>query len=453
MGILELILMIYAWKKGWKWMTFLPLALTFLVIFVSYFLVGYGAGISGGNLTQGGLATLKPIAGVCELCMLIALFYMARNKPKPKMPRQEPIKLSLTLEDVKDATPEEPPKKESQLPEKDRTSLIDNASYRKKRNPFLIGVFVLLILISLILLIIYIRNQSNKEVVGFNPPNDKRVEDSSKSSDKELVDFANSINKMCPYMIDKETRLDNVNPFNDYGLQFNYTLINHVKDSLVIKTLNNPSVISALINKIKTSPELKKYRDKNLTWIYTYFDKNGTFIDRITITSKQYGNTTSNETFITPKSWYTKTYSGIIISTPEKLDPATYNMSEFEMSALSKVEMYEFISDNYAIMILYMKSIRSNAKYNFEKGFKSSIDNIVNALNGTNLVFNFVDSQDDKSKENYGTFKIGEKIMEYSQSAYRNDKDEIGTITIYGLQSDQMRQMIKRINGSIKYDF
>ena len=31
--------------------------------------------------------------------------------------------------------------------------------------------------------------------------------------DTELVSFANDINKMCPYMIDKETRLDNVNPF------------------------------------------------------------------------------------------------------------------------------------------------------------------------------------------------------------------------------------------------
>lgn len=42
-----------------------------------------------------------------------------------------------------------------------------------------------------------------------------------------------------------------------------------------------------ILDKIKTSPTLSRYLNKNLTWIYSYNDKNGDFIFKITYTPEQ----------------------------------------------------------------------------------------------------------------------------------------------------------------------
>lgn len=103
------------------------------------------------------------------------------------------------------------------------------------------------------------------------------------SPDRAILKFTKDMNKHCPTMIDLETRLDRVYALADNSLQFNYTLINRVKDSLAIgnlKTFMEP----VILKKIKTSPALSKYLNKNLTWIYSYNDKNGDFIFKIIYT-------------------------------------------------------------------------------------------------------------------------------------------------------------------------
>jgi hypothetical protein len=107
------------------------------------------------------------------------------------------------------------------------------------------------------------------------------------SPDKDVLKFTKEMNKHCPTMIDLETRLDQVNALADNTLHFNYTLIYRDKDSLAIdnlKTFMEP----VILNKIKTSPALSKYLDKNLTWIYSYNDKNGDFIFKITYTPDKF---------------------------------------------------------------------------------------------------------------------------------------------------------------------
>jgi len=42
-----------------------------------------------------------------------------------------------------------------------------------------------------------------------------------------------------------------------------------------------------ILGKIKTSPSLSKYIYKDLTWVYSYNDKNGEFIFKITVTPDQ----------------------------------------------------------------------------------------------------------------------------------------------------------------------
>ena len=104
---------------------------------------------------------------------------------------------------------------------------------------------------------------------------------------KEVVEFATKLNKTCPSMIDPETRLDNVNALPENRLQFNYTLINQIRDSLAISSLKS-YMEPMILSKIKTSPVLKKIVDKNVTWIYSYYDKYGIFIFKVTITPEQF---------------------------------------------------------------------------------------------------------------------------------------------------------------------
>lgn len=87
-------------------------------------------------------------------------------------------------------------------------------------------------------------------------------------------------------MVDHDLRLDKVLAFPDNNLQFNYTLVKMLKDSLSISSLKS-YLEPVIIDKIRNSETLKKLIDKKLTWIYSYNDKNGDFIFKITYTPDQ----------------------------------------------------------------------------------------------------------------------------------------------------------------------
>lgn len=108
----------------------------------------------------------------------------------------------------------------------------------------------------------------------------------SSSPDKDVLKFAKEMNSHCPQMVDVETRLDKVTGLADKTLQFNYTLIHRAKDSVLLGQLKK-YLEPVILNKIKTAPNLKKYLSKNLTWVYSYNDKNGDFIFKITYTPDQ----------------------------------------------------------------------------------------------------------------------------------------------------------------------
>jgi hypothetical protein len=107
------------------------------------------------------------------------------------------------------------------------------------------------------------------------------------SYDKEVRKFVKGMNKTCPTMVDPETRLDKVLAFADNNLQFNYTLVHMIKDSLPIPRLKS-YMEPVIINKIKNTGSLRKLLDKKLTWIYSYNDKNGDFIFKVTYTPDQF---------------------------------------------------------------------------------------------------------------------------------------------------------------------
>ncbi len=106
------------------------------------------------------------------------------------------------------------------------------------------------------------------------------------SPNREVAKFAKEMNKHCPSMVDIETRMDKVNALPDNILQFDYTLIYRDKDSISIGNLRK-FMEPEILNKIKTSPTLSRYLSKNLTWVYSYKDKNGDFIFKITYAPEQ----------------------------------------------------------------------------------------------------------------------------------------------------------------------
>jgi hypothetical protein len=105
--------------------------------------------------------------------------------------------------------------------------------------------------------------------------------------DKATVQEILELNKYCPLMVDNGTRIDSVIYHPDNILEYRYTLTNVTKGSLNIdkfRSIMEPD----LLNGTKTKSDLKKLRDINFIWYYTYYDKNGVILLKITITPEQY---------------------------------------------------------------------------------------------------------------------------------------------------------------------
>ncbi len=109
----------------------------------------------------------------------------------------------------------------------------------------------------------------------------------SPSFDKILVNTASEINKTCPLQVDQYTRLDNTVALPNNTFQYNYTLINTSKSEVNIDTVKK-YIEPDIINNVKTSPDLKLFRDNHTTMVYNYRDKNGEFVHKIVITPEMY---------------------------------------------------------------------------------------------------------------------------------------------------------------------
>lgn len=88
-------------------------------------------------------------------------------------------------------------------------------------------------------------------------------------------------------MVDQFTRLDNVTAMPGDCFQYNYTLIGKTVDEVNLDTAAK-YVKPNIINNVKTNPDLKYFRDKNVTLIYNYRDKAGVFVVKYDITPNLY---------------------------------------------------------------------------------------------------------------------------------------------------------------------
>lgn len=97
------------------------------------------------------------------------------------------------------------------------------------------------------------------------------------SIDKTLMKMASEINKNCPFMVDENTRVDNVIYLLDNTIQYNLTVIKYFKEEVDVNQLR-AKLNLYLLNRIKTNPNLKILRDNKVTFIYAYRDKVGVFL-------------------------------------------------------------------------------------------------------------------------------------------------------------------------------
>ena len=75
MLLIEIILTIVAWSRGWKWLALLPLGIVLLLGFI----IGFGIGASGGNVSNIGGGVI-----ILDILAIVALVIMSIIKPKNK---------------------------------------------------------------------------------------------------------------------------------------------------------------------------------------------------------------------------------------------------------------------------------------------------------------------------------------------------------------------------------
>lgn len=105
--------------------------------------------------------------------------------------------------------------------------------------------------------------------------------------DRQLAEVASNMNKTLPMMVDKDTQLDNTAALPGKVLQYNYTLI-AIEASQIDASRLEQAFKPALLNKVRTTPEMSSLRGLGVTFVYSYRDKNGVSIARYEFGPKDY---------------------------------------------------------------------------------------------------------------------------------------------------------------------
>jgi hypothetical protein len=113
----------------------------------------------------------------------------------------------------------------------------------------------------------------------------------SPSVDKMMMQAASEMNKSCPIMVDRETRLDNGIALPGKIFQYNYTLVNLTKAQVSTDTLKK-YMVPQITKNVSTNPGLKMFRDVKATMAYYYKDKNGEFVFSFSVTPDEYASVT-----------------------------------------------------------------------------------------------------------------------------------------------------------------
>ncbi len=105
--------------------------------------------------------------------------------------------------------------------------------------------------------------------------------------ESELKKVAIELNKSTPMRIDEYTRLDSASSTGKTNFTYFYTLIDLDKSEVNLDTVNK-YIRPGIIENVKVNPDLKIYRENNITMDYKYYDRSGVFVTEISVTPDLY---------------------------------------------------------------------------------------------------------------------------------------------------------------------
>ena len=108
-----------------------------------------------------------------------------------------------------------------------------------------------------------------------------------KDFESELKNAALELNKQTPMQIDQFSRLDSASSKGKTNFIYYYTLIEVEKSEVNMDTVNK-YIRPNIIESVKNNPDLKPYRDKNVSLDYKYYDNKGVFVMEINVTPDLY---------------------------------------------------------------------------------------------------------------------------------------------------------------------
>ncbi|MDR3287507.1 MAG: hypothetical protein LBT27_08695 [Prevotellaceae bacterium] len=142
------------------------------------------------------------------------------------------------------------------------------------------------ILLGLVIIAVLVFAANNIGKLG--RPNNNRPDNADMEINKTLSAMASKFNETAPFMIDENTRFDNMIALPGNVLQGNFTAINMTKDEIDPDYFEN-ELKPMVINQIQTNPDMQNFRKhSNVTIRYYYKDKNGVFIAKIEVTPDNY---------------------------------------------------------------------------------------------------------------------------------------------------------------------
>ncbi|WP_326981174.1 hypothetical protein VUJ46_12950 [Chryseobacterium sp. MYb264] len=111
-----------------------------------------------------------------------------------------------------------------------------------------------------------------------------------KTIDDELKEAAVSMNKLTPQVLSKGIRLDSVSVKPGKIFKYNYTLTDDVKEGVTAEEIDlfKKTAKEGATHLVRTSPDMKEFRDNGVTLEYFYYDKNGKPTADFRITETEY---------------------------------------------------------------------------------------------------------------------------------------------------------------------
>jgi hypothetical protein len=107
------------------------------------------------------------------------------------------------------------------------------------------------------------------------------------SIEKQLVKASEEINKNCPVMLDQTTRLDGTIAGPGKILVYRYTLVGLSFDDVDTSAMK-AYLLPRILNNVKTSEDMKAFRENEVTMHYDYYDMNGVSVLSIRVSPEDY---------------------------------------------------------------------------------------------------------------------------------------------------------------------